>query len=221
LLGYILLSVLAAAMLGVMAGAGGQGPPGAADRAVVAAAFMASCLLGMVLSLRPGCLSGRPRAASAPSSGSRRPAHVAHHPDCGRFDDRVFSIHGRKHCGGCLGLLLGSIVGLMLALAYLLAPGPWEGAGTLMLASGMVLVALSLLEIGLGRDAPWLHVLANALLVIGFFLVAVGMLGSTGGAAYGLMAVLVCYLWLDARIQLSDYRHARTCLCCGRDCGCY
>jgi hypothetical protein len=91
----------------------------------------------------------------------------------------------------------------------------------LTLSFGIGLVALCLIEIGLDRGAPWSHVVANVLLVLGFFLVTIGVLDATGTLAYGLVAIIVCYLWLDTRIQLSDYRHAGTCYSCGRGCGYY
>jgi hypothetical protein len=223
-LAYVLLSMLAAAMLGIMAWNGAQHSNGLdlMDKLIVSLAFMSSCVWGIIQSYWPGRLRCKRKVSpSATPAEASRPIYLAHHPDCGRFDDRVVAIRGGKYCGGCLGLLLGSLIALMLVVAYLLTPGLEAMMGVLTLTFGIGLVALCLLEIGLDRGAPWSHVLANVLLVLGFFFATIGVLDSTGSAAYGFIAILVCYLWLDTRIQLSDYRHANTCGSCGRGCGYY
>ncbi|MDD1747005.1 MAG: hypothetical protein LUQ16_04510 [Methanomassiliicoccales archaeon] len=222
-LGYILLSVLAAAMLSVMAWDGSQHSSGAdlMDRVIVCLAFMSSCVWGIIQSYRPGRLRCKRKTGPSAPIDETRPVYVAHHPNCGRFDDRVVAIRGGLYCGGCLGLLIGSLLSLMLAVVYLLTPGLEAMIAFLTLSFGIGLVALCLIEIGLDRGAPWSHVVANVLLVLGFFLVTIGVLDATGTLAYGLVAIIVCYLWLDTRIQLSDYRHAGTCYSCGRGCGYY
>jgi len=222
--GYALLSAVAAAMLIILAWNGGQQSPGPdlMDKVIVSLAFMASCAWGIIKSYRPGFLR-RKRGAGPTDQTAKtfRTVYVAHHPDCGRFDDRVVVIKGGKYCGGCMGLLLGSLIALMMVSAYLLTPGLGATEGVLTLSFGIGLVALCLLEIGMDRGAPWTHFLANLLLVLGFFFVTIGVLSSTGSVAYALIAILVCYLWLDTRIQLSDWRHADTCGSCGRGCGYY
>jgi hypothetical protein len=223
-LGYVLLSGVAAVVLVILAWNGGQQSTtlNLMDKIIVKVVFIASCVWGIVRSYRPGFFRGK-NSVDPIQKDSKvlMPVHVAHHPDCGRFDDRVVAIHGGRYCGGCLGLLLGSVIALILMATYLLTPGLEAEEAILTLFFGVGMVALSLLEIGVDRGAPWSHVLANILLVLGFFFVTVGVLDSTGSIAYGLIAILVCYLWLDTRIQLSDYRHAKTCDSCGQNCGFY
>jgi hypothetical protein len=222
-LGYILLSALAAAMLGVIAWDGSQHSSGTSlmDRVIVCLAFISSCAWGMVQSYRPGRLRCKRKTKPSAPIDEKGPVYVAHHPNCGRFDDRVVAIRGGLYCGGCLGLMIGSLLSLMLVVVYLLTSGLEAMMGALTMSFGIGLVALCLMEIGLDRGAPWSHVIANVLLVLGFFLVTIGVLDATGTLAYGLVAIIVCYLWLDTRIQLSDYRHADTCESCGWGCGYY
>jgi len=222
---YCLLSALAAVLLLLMAftssSEGAQLDIG--SKLVVATAFMASCALGIVLGARPGFLRRRGmRDARTQAEGDRElPRLVAHHPDCGRFQDRVVSFRGRKWCGGCLGLVIGSSLALILMVTYLLLPDLEQEDGSPILMMGMLLVAISLMDLALDPRAGWRHVLANMVLVQGFFLVTVGALTATAELSVGLLAVVICFLWLDTRIQLSDWRHEKTCHACGRGCGPY
>jgi hypothetical protein len=191
------------------------------DKAIVSTAFMASCVLGIVLSTRPRFLRRKGTEPPSIQDNPGRPSYVAHHPDCGSFDDRIVSIGGRKYCGGCLGLMLGSAIALVLAFVYLFAPSMDAGQGLLVFLLGMVMVSFCLVGVSSKRRGNWSHFAANPFLVLGFFLVVIGALGATGSVPYGLMAVVICFLWLDARIQISEWRHARTCRSCGRDCRLY
>jgi hypothetical protein len=224
LLVYVLLSSSAAALLLLLAWEGSMQPsrPSFSDKAIVCMVFMASCLLGIVLSARPRFFGGKKKGRpTEPPEGADRPRYVAHHPDCGSFQERIVSMRGISYCGGCLGLMVGSAVALALSLLYLLGLDLDVREGLIATVLGMVIVAFCLAGIGSRRGSNHSHLLANALLVIGFFLVTMGTLSVTGSAAYGLVAVIPCFLWLDARIQISDWRHARTCRACGRGCGFY
>jgi hypothetical protein len=117
--------------------------------------------------------------------------------------------------------MLGSALAMALMFVYLFVSSPDARKGVLVMFLGMILVALCLMEIAIKQGTQWSHLIANCLLMLGFFLVTVGMISSTGKVVYGLMAIVICFLWLDTRIQFSDWRHARTCNSCGRSCGFY
>jgi hypothetical protein len=65
------------------------------------------------------------------------------------------------------------------------------------------------------------HVLANALLVIGFFLMTIGVSSATGSGVAGLFAIMICLLYMDARIRISEWKHADICQKCGQPCRSY
>ncbi|HUL40103.1 MAG TPA: hypothetical protein VLU38_07425 [Methanomassiliicoccales archaeon] len=224
LLAYVLLSFTAAVLLLVMVRIESAQPSTTPllDKAVVSSAFMASCVAGIVLSAKPGFLRGKGKGPPIDrNQGPGRPRYVAHHPDCGSFDERVVVLRGRKYCGGCLGLMVGSITALALTVIYFFALDVSADEGWVAFLAGLAIVALGLVEIASKRGTSWSHLLANALLVVGFFMVTIGALSSTGSGTYGLVALIVCFLWLDTRIQISDWRHAGTCASCGRTCGFY
>jgi hypothetical protein len=221
---YVLLSLLASVMLFVIAWNGSLRPshPSFIEKNIVYLVFVTSCALGIYQSRKGGLLrdSSEKTDASQPTRATR-PGYVAHHPNCGSFDDRILLIRGKRTCGGCLGMLLGSAAAAALMAVYLLLSSEWANEGVLVVLTGMIIVAFCLVEIAMKHGTPWSHVIANSLLMIGFFFVTIGMIGSTGEGAYGLLAIVICFLWLDTRIQLSDWRHARTCDSCGRNCGFY
>ncbi len=224
LLTYTLLSTAAAILLIVIAWNGHKEPGQLSfeDEAIVLAAFMASCVVGIVLSVRPRSLFKRAKRSRAePPENEEGPRYVAHHPDCGSFEDRVVTSRGKIYCSGCLGLMVGSAAMLAFSLIYLARIELDAMEGMYATLVGLATVVICLLWIASSLGSGWSQVLANSFLVVGFFLVTIGVLSATGDVAFGLVSVVVCFLWLDTRIKVSDWRHSRTCRSCGRGCGFY
>jgi hypothetical protein len=141
---------------------------------------------------------------------------------CGRFDDHIVEWGGRARCAGCTGLLAGAGIGSALTVVYVLYPSVLSGAGgpTLVL-TGMALVALDLAVAGTGGAGAWAGLALNALMAVGFALVAIGLLELTGRPDWGLIGVILSALWMDTRIQVSRWNHAAVCSACPRECVAY
>jgi hypothetical protein len=192
------------------------------DRLVISSALLASCVLGIVSSSKVVHFrrANGPGSRDDISSGSRR-QHIGHHPDCEGFKDHTVTIGGRTRCSGCLGLGLGCIIGLLLIMVYLIAPGIAPDQGSALVAIGLLMVLTNLVETAHHSRTPAWHMMANAILPVGFVLVTVGAAESTGKVAIGLLAVLISFLWLETRIHISDWKHAEICRKCGRECRSY
>lgn len=222
---YAFLSFAAALLLLVisLAGSSASASLGTVERSIVALAFIACCAFGIVQSIRPRC--HRPRAerrskGQADCDRARRRL-VGHHPDCGSFDDHVIVLRGRSYCAGCMGLALGSsLAALAMAALIYFGWGP-ESIGLPILLVGFVLVGLGLVETAVHRKHQALHVVANVVLVIGFLLVVFGTAVATQNGGYGLIAIVLCLLWMDARVQISDWKHADVCESCSQGCKSY
>jgi hypothetical protein len=222
--GYLLLSSLAATMLliGSWIGPWTGGTLTYEDRLIVGLAFMGSCVAGILLSLGPRKLhSLRKNARRSDPRGSADRAWVGHHPDCGRFGDHVIAINRQRYCAGCLGLALGSFISLAIMVFYLLVPPVEVLLGRWMVVLGMSVVALCMTEVAWHPPSPSFHVLTNLALPIGFLIVVIGVTSSSNNVMLGLIATLICFLWLDTRIQISDWKHIKTCGTCGQSCRAY
>ncbi len=90
-----------------------------------------------------------------------------------------------------------------------------------MVVAGLSLVALVLGTALVGKVHPWASLLLNALLVVGFALVSIGLLEATGELAWALVGVVLSVLWMDTRIQLSRWNHAAVCALCPEGCVAY
>lgn len=220
---FTLLSVMGGVFVIIMGGVGGLNPEPVEGwwKLVVGVSFILSCLMGIALAFRPGMLRELGMRRGSVRGGGERRGVVAvkgHHPDCGSFDRHVTLIGERAVCTGCLGLALGSISALVLMLIYIL--GPWEASYSALMAimmAGLSLVALSLVETAFTRRGT-VHILMNSLLVIGFFMVVVSVYQLTGSPLYGLVAIVISFLWLETRIQISNWRHVEICGECSERC---
>lgn len=220
---FALLSIIGGVFVVVMGGVGGLTPEPVEgwEKLMVGVPFILSCLMGVALAFRPGMLRGFGAKKVEGRANDKGPSGVTvrgHHPDCGRFDRHVALIGERAVCTGCLGLALGSILAMILMLIYI--PGSWEASYSALMVimiAGLSLVGLSILETAFyaGRTA---HMVMNSLLVIGFFLVVVGVYQLTGSPLYGLLAIVISFLWLETRVQISNWKHAEICGECSESC---
>jgi len=225
---YVFLSVVAGILVLVMVFPGSSGPPEVTfgTRAVIGGAFIASCLLGISMALKPAWLRRVTKQAghgssSAGEEGTRR-RRQGHHPDCEHFMGHTVRIGGRVLCGGCTGLLLGSVVSIVGAASYMfLSLNESRAVLLTILGAGLFIVSLCLVEIRIPAREKSVHLMSNMFLVAGFLLVVTSVLELTGDALFGLVAVVLSFLWLDTRIQMSGWRHSEICGSCPETCKAY
>jgi uncharacterized membrane protein len=197
------------------------------DRLFLGGAFITSCILGLSLALRPGWIrrineniKGDGTRGSGDSKRTR--TRIGHHPDCNGFSSHVIKINQRTLCTGCLGLALGSIISLLLIGLYIVVP---LEANTemyiLLLLLGLFFIGMNFFEVIIRNKNSNLHLVSNVFLVIGFLLVVIGIFQLTAKIGYGILAVILSFLWLDTRIQLSSWNHKKICLSCEDTCKVY
>lgn len=196
------------------------------DRMVVGVVFISSCVLGISLALRPNWIKRFTERESHDTKKQQPRTKLrerqGHHPDCERFGSHTIKIKDEVLCAGCTGLALGSIASIFLMSVYILLPN--EIPPTILdisIISGTILIALNYMETVILTRNTILHLFSNIFLVIGFFFVVVGIFQSTGSMIYGIFGVLIAFLWLDTRIQLSGWRHTRICKDCSETCKVY
>ncbi len=219
-------SVIAAAMIVAVSGQRlSMAPPvGMFDRWLVGIAFIASCVFGISLAIRPGwtrrLVAGE--RYDVPRENDQVRGRRGHHPDCGYFESHTIAWKNRNLCAGCTGLAAGSVASIVLMGLYIALPAGFPGGvAQLLLVLGLVLVGAKYLETALPLDGASARLISNGLLVVGFFLVVVGALEMSGSVVLGIIGVVVSFLFLDTRIQLSRWRHIETCRECTEECKVY
>lgn len=198
------------------------GPAAPVERSVVAVVFVGACVLGLSVAVRPAWYrrlrDGRSHGDGGGPPRPNRPTR-GHHPTCVHFASHVLEIGGRTRCAGCTGLGLGAALAAVLMVAHAGLPyGLPLGTPLAAVAIGLGLVAANFVEVAALRGSAPVHLASNVLLVLGFLLIVAGTLEATGNTAYGVLAVVVSVLMVDARIRLSGWRHAEVRKSCGEAC---
>jgi len=86
---------------------------------------------------------------------------------------------------------------------------------------GLIFVFQIYLEIIIFKRNTIIHIVSNVLHVIGFLLITISIFETTGSVIYSSIALLLCFLFLDTRVQLSLYNHSLICKECKKDCKMY
>lgn len=225
---FVLLSAVAAALLLTVfsVSRSQENSVDFAGKALVGIAFIASCLLGMSMAIHPNWAkkilgqSLRSGAEEHPRAQGRE--YRGHHPDCAGFQGHRLSVGGRDFCAGCLGILFGAAISVVLMMFYLASdPDIARGNQSILLAFGFGTISIAYVEAALEGRNPVVHLVVNSLMVVGLFLLVAGMLEATETAVFGLLAVMFSFLWMDTRIELSMWRHSLLCAKCPESCKMY
>ena len=195
------------------------------EKMIVAGVFIIICVFGLSFSLRPNWvrpfISKKENTEKNHSEALQR-SFRGHHPDCKTFENHRMIYQNKTWCAGCLGLLIGCLLSIILMILYVVVPFQQPPAiSRLLLFLGLLVMALVYLEIILGSRHSIIHVLSNGMLILSFFFITTSIVELSGKVVYGLFTILLCILWLDSRIQLSRWHHRRLCSSCPEPCKIY
>jgi hypothetical protein len=195
------------------------------EKEVIAGIFITSCVIGISFTLRPNWVRQYLPKIQNREKNTRNgvtQSFRGHHPDCYTFQNHTIHWKDKTWCAGCLGLLIGLCVSILLMMFYIITEySQRKMISYLLYILGLFILTVVYLEIVYGRNHPTFHVFSNSMLPISFFLITISVVGRTGKSVYGLFTVLFCFLWLDARIHLSKWRHRRLCTYCTESCKMY
>jgi len=226
-LSYLALSVAGAALLVLFvlltpAPARTQVVP---EKMAVAGVFISICVFGVSFSLRPNWVRPFISKKDNPEknhSKALQQSFRGHHPDCKTFENHRMIYQNKTWCAGCLGLLIGCLLSIILMILYVVVPFQQPlTISRLLFVLGLLVIALVYLESILGSRRSIIHVLSNAMLVLSFFFITISIVELSGKVVYGFFTILLCFLWLDVRIQLSKWRHGLLCTNCTEACKMY
>ena len=189
------------------------------DKLAIGVAFILSCMSGICVAIKPNLTKRLPKRGSHDRQPIQTIELRGHHPECEQFKSHNIKIRNRILCPGCSGLAMGSIISITLMSFYILFLKEIPQAILpILIILGIVLITFSYIEIVIPTRRTYLHLISNVFLVISFLLIIIGIFHLTGSVIYGLFAVLISFLWLDTRIQLSNWHHSRICKNCSETC---
>lgn len=195
------------------------------NRLLLAFIFIIICIFGISLSFFPGWYKESKifinKIKEKKNLHNIKRKRQGHHPDCKQFKSHTISVKNKLFCAGCLGLAIGSIVAIFLFLLYLFFINFLPNIFHFFVTMGLLFVFILYLEIILPIKNAYVHMISNIFFVIGFLFITIGIFEITGNIIYTAVSILILFLFLDTRIQLSSYRHFLICADCKEKCKMY
>jgi len=195
------------------------------DKLLLAGVFFTSCIFGISIAIYPNWwrknkqntyhTSNLQRAATSRS-------FKGHHPDCSLFKNHIIIIKNKPRCAGCLGLIIGALASIFLMIIYLAITFVLSIIMYyVLLIIGILVLIFVYIEIILVKRQTFVHIILNGLLILSFFIITVSIIEITKNIVYGILTILLCFLWLDTRIHISKYQHQSICNSCKQLCKSY
>ena len=196
------------------------------DRLTVGIIFIISCLIGISLAFYPGWIKRHlKRKLKNPNKKNNKKQareRIGHHPDCDRFKYHTIKINGRIYCAGCIGLAIGSIISIILMIIYIPFSISLSADIFLFLTIlGFLIIVFVFIEIFLNNRNIFIHILSNSFLVLSFLMILIGITELTKMISFGIICIILSFLWMDTRIQLSKWHHSTICNECDKSCKMY
>ncbi|MFQ6076823.1 MAG: hypothetical protein ACE5Z5_11960, partial [Candidatus Bathyarchaeia archaeon] len=138
-----------------------------------------------------------------------------HHPHCEDFSGHEFRVGDKTFCVGCLGFFFGALVSLVGTVLYFFSGWQIGQESVLAVASGISGVALGLLQLPIFKIRGFLRLFPNAFLVVGTFLLLIGLDTLVRSVVVDLFLLTLSAFWVWTRISLSRWDHMRVCQACG------
>jgi len=188
----------------------------------ITSAFILCCVVGISLTFRSNWIrryfsQSKRREKNMQSSGER--TFRGHHPQCLTFQNHTIHWKEKTWCAGCLGLFIGLCLSILLMILYMITDFQFtKMIALLILLPGLFILLIVYVEILHPSRHATVHVFINSIMPLSFFTITIAVGGITGNLTYGLFTVLLCFLWLDTRIQLSKWHHRFLCTNCPESC---
>ncbi|UCF13495.1 MAG: hypothetical protein JSW06_04350 [Thermoplasmatales archaeon] len=225
---YLTLSIAAAFLLLILAffSSSNVNTIGTYGKLAIGGVFIISCIFGISLAIWPSWhkkfVISRNHSANKQQEKKTNRERQGHHPNCNQFQNHIIKIKNKAYCAGCLGLTIGSIISIFFMMIYLIiASNNSLTTFHFFIILGFIIIGIIYIEIMFPIRHAVIHVISNIFLVIGFLLITIGIFEITGNIIYGVASILLSFLWLDTRIQLSNWHHGLICGNCTEPCKVY
>jgi hypothetical protein len=224
---YIILSIIAAVLILIMV----QDRPTNINtnffeyRFIITGIFITSCIFGISLAIYPNWWRKNKQKTNH-TNNIKRPktsrSFQGHHPNCKMFKNHIIIIKNKTQCAGCLGLIIGALASIILITFYLIIPlKPSININYILLIIGIIILIFVNTEILISKRNKLFHIILNSLLIISFLTITISVLEISKNLIYAVLTILLCFLWLDTRIHISNQKHQKICNSCIQKCKSY
>ncbi len=216
-LGLLVVSVFAATASSTAGGVVWRKP-------VVGVTFSLVCFLGIVAGLFPSKCSSmfhfrrsaQKLVSSDPGRSMEPSVFRGHHPDCVEFRAHVFQMGSKIFCAGCIGLILGAFLSILVVVAYFFLDQSLSLNPLVILSVGFLGVSCGLLQYHvLNFHRSSIHLFVNVFFVFGVSLLLVGVDVIAQSINADFYVIGLSLFWLYTRILLSQIDHQKICFHCG------
>ena len=188
--------------------------------------FIISCIIGISLTKYPGWIRRnfkfKTNGSINHNSKKLLRKRIGHHPDCEQFKSHTIKIRNKIYCAGCFGLAISSLISICLIIIYIsFSIDISSEIFHYLLIFGFIMIGFIFLEITLNKRNTYIHIISNSLLIISFLIIFISITEITGDIIYGMISIVLSFLWLDTRIQLSNWNHSKICKSCNKTCKMY
>ena len=137
-----------------------------------------------------------------------------HHPECDNFKNHTYTLMGKKYCAGCSGLFTGALIAVIGIIIYYFYGIPISNP-YLIFVIGFLFVLTGLLQsFLLNINSNTGKFIFNLILVVGAFLMLIGITEITGSIFIQMYFLLLVFIWIMARISNSKKNHGDICEKC-------
>jgi hypothetical protein len=221
---YLVFSVIAAMLIIFFLAITPSNPPPISfqEKIEISSLFIICCFVGIFFTVKPNWI----RRYRSKFTNEERNVHSeatqsfrGHHPDCSTFQNHTIQWNNRTWCAGCFGLFIGLSMSILLTILYIATDfHPTQIITLFLFLLGLLIIPIVYGEIIYRSKHTIVHVFLNSLLPLSFFIITVAVGEITGKFIYACLTILLCFLWLDTRIQLSKWRHGFLCSNCIESC---
>ena len=194
------------------------------DKLAVVSTFVFCCVIGISLSIYPAWIKRLLKNHKISDKGNKNIKKIkfnGHHPDCEKFNSHTIKISKKTYCAGCLGLIIGFALSIIISIIYLLNYTDFNlNVKFSMLYIGILTVIIVLVEIST-ITKPVIHIFSNIFFIVAILLILLGILEITHDKSYGFISIMISFIFIQTRIHLSKLKHTNTCNNCSKECKIY
>ncbi len=192
------------------------------EKVGLAGLFLFCCIIGISFTLHPNWVRryfSKFKDKEKNTQQQVKRSFQGHHPDCPTFQNHTIHWNKKTWCAGCLGLFIGLCASMVLMILYVVTDFQLTNMMSyLLILLGLFILPVVYIEILYRSRYAIVHVIINSLMSLSFFIIIIAVGELTGKFVYGFFTILLCFLWLDVRIQLSKWHHGSLCKNCFESC---